>query len=204
MPTIYFVRHGETDWNREGRLQGRTETDLNRRGKAQAVSAAAPLKEAIAADHGAEALFALPIYASPLQRTRQTADLLLQALVAPDLAYALDPRLAEIGFGHWEGQTWPEIRTRDPIRHRDRNRDRWRFAPPGGESYAEVAERVGGWLEEATRPCCVISHGGIARVLMHLLAGLPQDEALRADIWQGRVLRFANGRMAWLPGPGHA
>ncbi|MFY8113343.1 MAG: histidine phosphatase family protein [Rhabdaerophilum sp.] len=204
MATIYFVRHGETDWNREGRLQGRTDTDLNARGRAQARGVAATLRQAVEADFGAGALDALPLYASPLKRTRQTADLLLEALARPGLAYGLDPRLAEIGFGHWEGKTWPEIRMRDPINHRDRDRDRWRFSPPGGESYAGVAERVGGWLSEAERPCCVVSHGGIARVMMHLLAGQPEDQVLHADIWQGRVLRFAAGRMAWLPRTGHA
>ncbi|MCZ8186644.1 MAG: histidine phosphatase family protein [Beijerinckiaceae bacterium] len=204
MTTIYFVRHGETDWNREGRLQGRTDTDLNPRGRAQAKAVAETLRLAVEADFGAGALAALPVYASPLKRTRQTADLLLEALAVPGLAPGLEPRLAEIGFGHWEGRTWPEIRARDPINHRDRERDRWHFAPPGGESYAGVAERVGGWLAESPRPCCVVSHGGVARVMMHLLAGLPAEQVLHADIWQGRVLRFAAGRMIWLPHPGHA
>lgn len=204
MGTLYFIRHGETDWNREGRLQGRTDTDLNPRGRRQAAEVALALREVVQQDLGHDSLHHLRFYASPLKRTRQTLDVVLGALDQPDRSFDLDLRLAEIGFGIWEGKTWPEIRARDPINHRDRERDRWRFAPPGGESYADVAERVQTWLAEADRPCCVVSHGGIARVMMHVLGGVSVEEAVHADIWQGRVLHFGAGGMRWLPVPGHA
>lgn len=204
MATIYFVRHGETDWNREGRLQGRTDIALNPRGEKQARIVGKALKSVVAAERGDAALAAMPVYVSPLKRTRQTLDLMLGELEAAVPLPALEPRLVEIGFGHWEGRTWPEIRARDPITLRDRDRDIWNFAPPGGESYADVAERVAAWLAEAERPCCVVAHGGIARVMMHLVGGASIGEAVRQDIWQGKVLRFEAGRMAWLPGPGHA
>lgn len=204
MGALYFIRHGETDWNREGRLQGRTDTDLNPRGRRQAAEVAAALEAVVRQDLGPAGLNELRFYASPLKRTQQTLTVLLGALNQPDQPVALDMRLAEIGFGIWEGKTWHEIRARDPINHRDREQDRWRFAPPGGESYADVAERVQAWLDESDRPCCVVSHGGIARVMMHVLGGLSVEEAVFADVWQGRVLHFTAGGMRWLPAPGHA
>lgn len=204
MGTIYFVRHGETDWNREGRLQGRTDIDLNARGRAQAATVGKVLRGILDSEMGQAASRELPFHVSPLRRTRQTLELLLAQFDTPEPPVAIEPRLAEIGFGHWEGQTWPEIRARNPITARDRDRDMWNFAPPGGESYADVAVRLQDWLSDASPPCCVVAHGGIARVMMHLVGGASIDEAIRQDIWQGRVLKFTRDGMKWLPGPGHA
>lgn len=202
MPRLYFIRHGETDWNRAGRLQGGTEVPLNARGRAQAKAVAAHLTALVEAAGGPE-IAALPFHASPMQRTRQTIDILREALDLEPGGYAVDPRLREISFGNWEGRYWSEIRIRDPIGMRDRDADRWHYAPPGGESYAMVAERLRPFVESVTGDACVVSHGGVARVMMVLLGGLEPAEALDMDIWQGKVLAFDNGRGAWLPSPGH-
>ena len=107
--TIYFIRHGQTAWNAEGRLQGGRDTDLNAQGEAQAAAVAERLA-AVAGATLAEADFV----ASPLKRTRRTMEILRTALGLPPAAYRTDPRLREIGFGSWEGSTWAEIRRRDP------------------------------------------------------------------------------------------
>ncbi|HRE22332.1 MAG TPA: histidine phosphatase family protein [Rhabdaerophilum sp.] len=198
MPRLYFLRHGETDWNRVGRLQGNTETALNARGRAQASLLSQHLR-AIAGDRLAD----LPFYASPMRRTRQTMEILREGLGLEREAYAAVDRLREIGFGAWEGRSWPEIRTRDPIGARDRDLDRWTFCPPGGESYEMVSHRVAGWLETIDHDCCIVSHGGIARVMMVLRGGFTPAEAVEADIWQGKVLFFDGAKAKWLPGPGH-
>ena len=85
--------------------------------------------------------------------------------------YRLDPALKEISFGAWEGLTWPEIEARDPSGVRARRKDKWSFTPPGGESYATLAERLRPWLSGLTGDAFVVSHGGVARALMTLIAG---------------------------------
>lgn len=199
MPRLYFLRHGETDWNRAGRLQGNTETSLNARGRAQARTLSDHMRS-LAGDQ----LAGLPFYSSPMQRTRQTMEILREGLDLERGAYIAVDALREIGFGAWEGRSWPEIRTRDPIGARDRDRDRWSFCPPGGESYEMVSQRVATWLESIDHDCCVVSHGGIARVMLVLCGGLTPAEAVETDIWQGKVLFFNGAKAEWLPSPGHA
>ena len=201
MPRLYFIRHGETDWNREGRLQGRTDTSLNARGRKQAAAVATHLDTLVSKPQLPENL---PFFASPMQRTRQTVEILRETLKLDPAVYAPDERLKEIGFGAWEGRTWPEIRARDPIGARDRDKDRWNYQPPGGESYAMVMERVAAWYETVAADACVIAHGGIARVMLVLCGGISREAAVNVDIWQGKVLMFENGAARWMPGPGHA
>jgi probable phosphoglycerate mutase len=188
-PSFLFIRHGETDWNAEGRLQGQRDTSLNARGYRQAAEAGRRLASTLAAlDRRAdEALFV----ASPLERTRETMAGVRTALgLAPD-GYALDDRLRELSFGAWEGLTWPEVKLRDPARYRQRRGDRWGFVPPGGESYAMLAERVGTWLATLDDRAVVVAHGGVARVLMVLVGGVTTLAAPETDVPQGRVFHFA-------------
>jgi broad specificity phosphatase PhoE len=199
MPRLYFIRHGETDWNREGRLQGRTDTALNARGRKQAAAVALHLSGIVRAPAGESPLTALPFVASPMQRTRQTIEILRDTLRLDPGGYAPDDRLKEIGFGAWEGRTWPEVRARDPIGARARDKDRWNFQPPGGESYAMVMERVSSWYDTLTEDTCVVAHGGIARVIMVLCGGISPEAAVKADIWQGKVLLVSDGHAHWMP-----
>lgn len=201
MPRLYFLRHGETDWNRDGRLQGQIDIPLNARGQRQAGQAGLHLDTLIRKEYGE--LPSLPLYLSPLGRARETAERVRDALGTPPSAFQEEPRLKEIAFGAWEGKTWAEIRARDPIGARDRDRDRWNYAPPGGESYAMVLDRVATWFESVREDAIVVAHGGIARVLLHHLGGQTRETVVGADIWQGKILRFANGTASWLPGPGH-
>lgn len=198
MPTLYFIRHGETDWNRDRRLQGHIDIPLNERGRRQAKAAALHLTDLF--PQGASGL---PVHLSPLARTRETAEILRANLPAAPLAWHEDPRLKEIGFGAWEGRTWAEIRSRDPGRARDRDRDCWNFVPPAGESYAMVAERVGAWLETVREDAIVVAHGGVGRVMMVLFGAMPREQAVNEDIWQGKVLVLRAGAAHWQPHSGH-
>lgn len=138
-----------------------------------------------------------------MRRTRETMEILRGTAGLQAGGYRCDPRLAELGFGAWEGLTWKELRRSEPARCAERNRDRWRFAPPGGgESYAALALRVGAALADLARDSLVVAHGGVARAMMTLIGGTPEREALQASIWQGRILRFEGGRATWLPGEG--
>lgn len=111
--------------------------------------------------------------------------------------YGLEPRVKELSYGAWEGLTWREVRRDFPDLYAARNRDRWGFAPPGGESYAMLAERVAPAIDALPQVSVLVSHGGIARVLLHLLAGLPEEDVPNLDIWQGRVLVFADDGHRW-------
>src|ERR1700738_5113405 len=107
MPTIYYIRHGETDWNAQGRLQGAQDVPLNDLGRRQAASAGGILADLFARDGRSEA--SLAFVASPLGRARPTMELVRGSLRLPPQQYAIDDRLREIGYGHWEGSTLAEM-----------------------------------------------------------------------------------------------
>jgi broad specificity phosphatase PhoE len=192
-PTIYFVRHGETAWNAQGRLQGQRDLPLNRLGRRQSEEAAILLR-ALVTD-----VTSLDFVASPLLRTRETMERLRDAIGLDPLAYRHDVRLKELSFGRWEGLTWKDVRARDPSRWKARKADRWNFAPPQGESYAGLVRRVAPVFAELERDAVVVSHGGVARAMLTLLAGLAPDKASEIDVWQGRVLVVRDGDYAWVP-----
>lgn len=189
--TLYFVRHGETDWNVEARLQGQRDVPLNDFGRVQAEEVGRRLRELV--PHPED----LDYVASPLGRTRETMERLREAIGLHPSAYRTDERLKELTFGDWEGLTWKEVRARDPKGARSRDADKWGFVPPGGESYQMLAERVAPFLRDLTRDSVIVSHGGIARVLLVTLGQASRDFAPRADIWQGRVLVFAPDGHYW-------
>ena len=194
---LIFLRHGETAYNAESRLQGQRDTPLNARGREQARAVGRTLRARIASE--IERLEAAEAFvASPLGRARETMEIAREAMGLPPARYRLDPVLKELSFGAWEGLTWPEIEARDPEGLRAREKDKWNFAPPGGESYAMLAERVRPWLGGLTADAFVVSHGGVARALMTLIAGVTPAKAMDAPIAQGRALRFENGECRWI------
>ncbi|CAN1492367.1 phoE Broad specificity phosphatase PhoE and related phosphatases [Rhabdaerophilaceae bacterium] len=203
MPTLYFLRHGETDWNVEGRLQGQTEIGLNSKGRRQAAGIAHAIRQGRIAGLDVATLASMPFYASPMTRTVETMAIVRDRLGLPNNDFTQDNRLKEISFGAWEGKTWREIRACDAGRSRSRDRDKWGFVPPGGESYEMVRMRVAEWLETIDQDICVVAHGGIARVLLVLLAGMSADHAITTDVWQGKLLEIRGSTHAWRPGPGH-
>jgi broad specificity phosphatase PhoE len=189
--TLYVVRHGETDWNVEARLQGQRDIPLNGVGRVQAEEAGRRLAS-VAPDPAA-----LAYVASPLGRARETMERLRRSLGLDPCAYRTDPLLAEISFGAWEGLTWKEVRGLDAPAAAARTREKWSYVPPGGESYAMLAARVAPFAAGLDRDTVAVTHGGVARVLLASLCGLAQTEAPSVDIWQGRVLVIAEGRYRW-------
>lgn len=188
-PTLYYIRHGLTDWNVQQRLQGRHDVPLNKEGRAQSVRCGDILHELLVRDGRAPA--DLDYVSSPLLRARETMELVRATLNLQAPGYAIEPRLAEIAFGEWEGLTYDEIMARDrDIGSREANK--WGFLPPGGESYAQVAARVGAWYATLDRDTVVAAHGGTARALIaHLGIAAPED-ATHQTIDQGVVYVFAD------------
>src|SRR5712691_876026 len=156
-PVLYYIRHGETDWNVDGRLQGRHDTVLNTVGRRQAVACADLLRDLVARDRRTPADYAY--IASPLRRARETMEIMRAALGLERDDYRVDDRLREIEFGEWEGLTLGDIRARAPRALAERERDKWRFIPPGGESYAQVATRMRAWHAGLDGDAVVVAHG---------------------------------------------
>jgi broad specificity phosphatase PhoE len=190
-PTIYYMRHGETEWNVEGRLQGGIDTPLNELGRAQAAHAGRVLSGLFARQKLDAAKFAF--VASPLQRARVTMDIVRAELKLPPGGYTLDDRLREIGYGHWEGSTLAQARLSHPELYASRERDKWGALPPGGESYASVQLRMRDWYDSLTADTVAVAHGGTARALMVALGIETPARASDLYIEQGVVYVFANG-----------
>ncbi len=194
---LLFIRHGETDYNREGRLQGQRDIPLNPKGREQASAVGRTLRKLVGPEIDRLAA-ARAFVSSPLMRTRQTMEFCRAAMGLPPTGYTLCNDLKELTFGDWEGLTWPEVEARDPQGAAARARDKWNFAPPNGESYADLALRLTPWLQSIDRDLFVASHGGVARALMVLIAGVAPKIAAEANIYQGRAIEFAEGGFRWI------
>ncbi len=189
---LILIRHGETDWNREGRLQGGQDIPLNDLGRSQAAEAAERLRTL------APGFAALDYIGSPMQRARETMDILRRTLDLAPGAYRLDDRLKELTFGSWEGYTWRDIRKAEREQAQLRERDKWSFVPPGGESYAMLAERIRPVLEELTGETVLVSHGGVARTVLALVGAVSPQKASLVEIWQGKILVVTGNRADWV------
>lgn len=189
---LILIRHGETEWNREGRLQGAQDIPLNALGRTQAAEAAERLK-ALAPDFAA-----FDYVASPMERARETMDILRGQLQLEPGAYRIDERLRELTFGDWEGFTWREVRKSEREQAQMRERDKWGFVPPGGESYRMLAERIRPVLEEMQRETVIVSHGGVARAVLALVGAVSPQKAALVEIWQGKILVVSGNQADWL------
>ncbi len=178
---LFLVRHGESTYNAEGRLQGQADPPLTPRGRAEA-EALAGLLDGVAPER---------VISSDLVRARETAALLGHRK-APT-----DARLREIDVGEWEGRALSELPPGpEPS---------WRggpLVPPGGEAWPELVARVGGVVDEllASGPWLVIAHGGVVRAAVTHLTGadarqLAGPANASVTVLEGRRLRA----YAWTP-----
>jgi 2,3-bisphosphoglycerate-dependent phosphoglycerate mutase len=167
---LLLVRHGQTDWNLEGRYQGKSDVALNEAGRRQA--------ERIAEDLAARRIDA--IYSSALSRSLETA----RAIAARHGLEAIpDPRLNEIDQGEWEGVVVTEIAERHPELFAQWGRDPRGVRPPGGESIREVHDRVIGAVEQIARrhpggTVCLVSHKTAIVVIRSHYRGLDLPEQM--------------------------
>ena len=191
--TVYYIRHGETEWNVAGRLQGRRDVPLNARGREQAAHCGRVLRDLFARDGHDPA--ALDYVSSPLIRARETLALAREALGLPAEGYRLEERLSEIAFGDWEGCTIAQLKTRDPQGIAAREHDKYRFVPPNGESYEMMTARMRGWYESLTGDVVVTAHGGTCRGLIAHLGLAKPAAAPLVDVAQGVVYVFEGDKL---------
>lgn len=193
-PLVYFVRHGETNWNAEGRLQGQADTDINEKGRLQAKRNGELLRGLIADPQDFD------FVASPLRRTRETMEIVRRAMGLDPKGFRTDPRLMELHFGDWQGFTYVELEKSDPGSSVRRSKDKWNFVPPGAhaESYQMLLERVRPFIEEIKSSSVCVVHGGIIRTLFRMIDDVPERACARLQIPQDKVLKLENGALAWL------
>lgn len=185
-PILYVIRHGQTDWNAERRLQGQKDIDLNAIGREQARQNGVDLGEILAFEDRP-----FDFVASPLRRTRETMEIAREAMGLPPKDYRTDERLVEVSFGAWEGFTLKELKATEPERLAERKAGKWDFIPPGedAESYEILSWRVGSWLTSVERPTVCVTHGGVIRSLFRLIGDVAKEEAAEIPIPQDCILK---------------
>ena len=185
--TWYLVRHGETTWNAEGRMQGQFESSLNALGHVQAARSGATLAR----------LGVAQVYASPMLRVRETL-----AEIAPHLPLAatFDDRLKEWTSGDWSGYLYADIAKRWPAEFAAWEADRFSVRSPGGENFVDLGLRAEGFftdIEVNARPrVAIIAHGFINRALAGRLLGASRDEMMAIRQGNDAILRIRTGNEA--------
>ena len=185
---IYLVRHGQTVWNRERRIQGHGDSPLTELGVRQAGAVAGLLHDLLHGETGGWRLVS-----SPLGRAASTAAIVGDRLGLP---VELDERLKEMSWGAHDGRLRAELEAEHPDTF---GRTSWAFDMPDGETYEQVAGRVAAWLAdlppEPERRVIAVSHGITGRVLRGLYAGLGRDQAATQDVPQDAVFLLQHGRV---------
>lgn len=190
MTELYLLRHGETVWNRERRVQGHLDSPLTLRGIRQAERCGARLASLVDPRDGWR------IVASPLGRAWQTAVIVAEVIGWESGAIATDERLKEIAWGRWDGLTAAEIEAIDAELWQARIDDRWTRPPPGGgETQTALFERACTWLAsiEPGARLVVIAHGALGRALRTAYLGLEPAAMLDLDQPQDAFFRLAGG-----------
>jgi len=181
LPTLYLVRHGQTDWNSEGRLQGHSDRPLDTVGRIQASAIAARLST-VSLD---------AIWASDLSRAQATARAIA---VYHNLPVNTDTRLREVGYGRWEGRRIADLAQLYPEAVARWRADPPTYVPPGAETPEAVKKRVAGFLSEMKalpddRHVLVVAHGGTLRLLLSLLSPWPEGRGPRAVVHTASLSR---------------
>ncbi len=184
---LILVRHGITDWNREGRFQGHADPPLSMDGRSEATL----LGQRLAVD---ERYRPRRIVASSLTRALETAALIDAALAAAGSPTTVEPdaRLMEVGQGEWEGRTHAELAVDDPKRYAAWRTHGGDDQPPGAEPIEAVLARARATLDEMlpvpdSWPLCLVSHGGTLRLLARDLLGLSPRRAWALDLDNGSL-----------------
>ena len=188
---IYLVRHGETDWNQAGLLQGQTDIALNAQGLEQAREAAERLKE-------------VPFeiaFCSPLIRAKRTAETIIGDR---KITLTADERLRELNFGPWEGV---DIRTIKDAASQPFTNPGSYIPPEGAESFAQLYKRSGEFVDQVLLPLegtyetvLVVAHGGVNRSILNPVLNIPVNDFWRMHMgnWATAILDCTDGKLSML------
>lgn len=185
---IYLLRHGETQFNTQGRYQGQLNSPLTELGREQVQQNARMLKTFIGNAHDWK------IISSPLGRAVESTEILCETIGYDNNKVEFDQRLTEVAVGQWAGlkmsdiqQTWPDLLTNTDAFN-------WYFHAPDGESFEAVVSRLSSWLKEIQHhpKVIVVSHGLTSRILRGIYAGLHKEDALKLEVSQDVFFKLAN------------
>ncbi|MFT4961408.1 MAG: broad specificity phosphatase PhoE [Paracoccaceae bacterium] len=180
-PKIWLLRHGQTEWNAQERIQGQLESPLTTLGIEQAHRQAALMGNILALDPDC--------YCSPLGRAQQTAKIALG-----DGSYKTDMRLAEAYAGSWQGLTRSEVRAQWPdLFHANPHHLDLFCAAPGSEGFQAFQARIADFLDDLTGPSVIVAHGLLGQVVRGLTCGLGRAEMGALPNRQGCIYLLENG-----------
>jgi probable phosphoglycerate mutase len=193
LPDIYFIRHGQTDWNAQGRYQGRQDIALNDSGRNQAKANGVLLSNLLTQD-GLQA-DELGWHVSPLSRAIETMQIVRSNFSDIKKEVKIEDPLIEVSFGEFEGSLHNDL-TSDFSKRGERGKEFWNFVPKNGESYVDLVKRVEPFISKISRPSIIVSHGGIARVFRYLLTDFSKIETVNWCVPQNAILHFSKGKLA--------
>lgn len=176
---MLVLRHGQSEWNVQDRMQGRLDSPLTALGREQALRQGAILRRIGASD--------LPVYCSPQGRAIETA-----RLAIPETAPVLDHRLSEIDLGDWQGLTLEEIARGWPDLFHHGASAEWKFRAPGGETAADLKARVEDFLGAIAGPAVIVTHGVTSQLIRSSLMGRGLSAGPSLEERQGVVYRIAS------------
>ncbi len=187
---IFLLRHGETVWNRERRVQGQKDSPLTPLGLEQARRYGLRLKDVLQPVGGYR------LVSSPLGRALHTASIVAAVLERCADEITTDDRLKEMAWGRWDGMTAAEIEAQDKELWQARIDDRWTRPPPGGgETQQDILDRAVAWLGslEAEARLVVVAHGALGRAIRCAYEGLAPAAMLDLDQPQDAFFRLRGG-----------
>ncbi len=191
-PTIYYVRHGQTDWNAELRFQGQMDIPLNETGQKQADENGRKMAGILGKAEG------LPFISSPLSRARETMERIRTQMGLPVEDYSIEKRLIEVSYGDLEGTSQAELKASDRERYYYRKQNPWTYRPEGGESHEDVLGRMSDWYNSLSEDCVVTAHGAIGRVLRIYLLNLDPYTDVKFAFPQDEICIIKRGVEKWL------
>lgn len=186
---IYLVRHGQTEWNVAGRMQGQLDSPLTRKGVAQARAVGRRLRQELSTTKSVR------LISSPMGRAMSTAGIVANVLEIEESEIAPEPLLAEMHWGDWQGYSHAEVEEKYPGAQAERERNRWDFVVPGGESYAFLFQRGSAWLNtlRAGETIVAVAHEMISRTIRGAYCRLTPDEMMQLRHRQDRIYVLRDG-----------
>lgn len=186
LPPLYILRHGETEWNREGRCQGQLDAALTALGRAQAAAQGRIIRDQIMPHYPD-----IPVLVSPLGRTQATWRVAVEAAELGEYPHMTEPRLAEVHMGDWQGRLRSDFMAENV--HAHPNLFEWSLNTPNGEGFESLKARLTACLQSITEPTICVTHGITSLVLRGLVCGLTREDMAGLGHDQGIVYALSDG-----------
>ena len=188
LPIIILLRHGETEWNVEGRYQGQLNSPLTKLGEAQAKRNAMKIKPYLATLDGFRFL------SSPMGRAKETALIVADTLAISQDKIEFVDAIKEFNYGKFEGRTKAFCLEHYREEYEAREADKWDYLIEGGESYGMVTERLNGWLMtlRGDEVIVMVAHEMVNRALRGIYSNFPKEKILKLRQPNDMVIKLEN------------